>query len=64
MTLLAVLTESRFETGLMHRAHSGPWTEGMTPEDKEIYMTVYQRLDQEAQEALNVQAYIQAQNEN
>ena len=48
----------------MHRAHSGPWTEGMTPEDKEIYMTVYQRLDQEAQEALNVQAYIQAQNEN
>jgi len=47
----------------MHQRRA--WTEGMTPEDKEIYMTVYQkRVDQEKQEALNVQPYIQAQNEN
>ncbi|NQU22963.1 MAG: hypothetical protein HQ567_16930, partial [Candidatus Nealsonbacteria bacterium] len=39
--------------------HSGEWTEGMTPEDKEIYMRVYKkRLDWEKQEALNIQEYI------
>ncbi|MHC4867350.1 MAG: HzsA-related protein, partial [Planctomycetota bacterium] len=42
--------------------HSGDWTEGMTPEDKEIYMKVYRkRLDWEKQEALNIQEYIKAQ---
>ena len=41
--------------------HSGDWTEGMTPEDKEIYMKVYKkRLDWEKQEALNIQEYIKA----
>jgi len=45
--------------------HSGDWTEGMTPEDKEIYSRVYQRrLDSVEQEALNIQAYIKAQTEN
>ncbi len=39
--------------------HSGQWTEGMTPEDKEIYMRVYKkRLAWEKQEALNIQEYI------
>jgi len=42
--------------------HSGEWTEGMTPEDKEIYMTVYmKRLEWEKQEALNIQEYLEAQ---
>ncbi len=42
--------------------HSGDWTEGMTPEDKEIYMKVYKkRLDWEKREALNIQEYIKAQ---
>jgi len=42
--------------------HSGHWTEGMTPQDKEIYMKVYKkRLDWEKQEALNIQEYIKAQ---
>jgi hypothetical protein len=42
--------------------HSGDWTEGMTPEDKEIYVKVYKkRLDWEKQEALNIQEYIKAQ---
>jgi hypothetical protein len=42
--------------------HSGNWTEGMTPEDKEIYMKVYKkRLDWEKREALNIQEYIKAQ---
>jgi hypothetical protein len=42
--------------------HSGEWTEGMTPEDKEIYMKVFKkRLDSEREEALNIQAYIKAQ---
>ena len=42
--------------------HSGDWTEGMTAEDKEIYMLVYKkRLDQEKQESLNIQEYIKAQ---
>jgi hypothetical protein len=39
--------------------HSGEWTEGMTPEDRECYMKVYQkRLDWEQQEAANVREYI------
>lgn len=39
--------------------HSGEWTEGMTPEDRNSYMRVYQkRMDWEKQEAANVQAYI------
>lgn len=43
--------------------HSGDWTEGMTPEDKEIYMKVYKkRLDWEKQEALNIQEYIKGKN--
>ena len=42
--------------------HSGDWTEGMTPEDKRIYMNVYRkRLEWEKQEALNIQAYIEDQ---
>jgi len=42
--------------------HSGDWTEGMTPEDKEIYMSVYEkRRFWEEQEALNIQEYIEAQ---
>ncbi|HJM57901.1 MAG TPA: hypothetical protein QF446_11305 [Planctomycetota bacterium] len=42
--------------------HSGKWTEGMKPEDKEIYMRVYRRrLDWEKQEALNIQDYIEDQ---
>jgi len=41
--------------------HSGEWTEGMTPEDRESYMRVYQkRLDWEKQEAVNIQEYIDA----
>ncbi len=45
--------------------HSGAWTEGMTPEDKEIYMTVYRkRLDWEKQEALNIQEYIKTQSKD
>jgi hypothetical protein len=43
--------------------HSGDWTEGMTPADKEIYMKVYKkRLDWEKQEALNIQEYIKGKN--
>ncbi|MCY2996192.1 MAG: hypothetical protein NTY19_51335 [Planctomycetota bacterium] len=39
--------------------HSGDWTEGMTPEDKEIYNRAYRkRLESVAQETLNIQAYI------
>ena len=39
--------------------HSGEWTEGMTPEDRECYMKVYRkRLDWEQQEAANVREYI------
>jgi hypothetical protein len=39
--------------------HSGDWTEGMTPEDKESYMRVYQkRLDWQNQEAESIRAYI------
>ena len=42
--------------------HSGKWTEGMTPEDEEIYTKVYRkRLDQEGQDAMNIQEYIKAQ---
>jgi len=42
--------------------HSGEWTEGMTPEDKEIYMEVYRkRLDMEKQEASNIREYITSQ---
>ena len=42
--------------------HSGKWTEGMKPEDKEIYMKVYnKRLDWEKQEAVNIREYIKAQ---
>ena len=42
--------------------HSGKWTEGMAPEDEEIYTKVYRkRLDREGQEALNIQEYIKAQ---
>lgn len=45
--------------------HSGEWTEGMTPEDKEIYMRIFKkRLDSEKEEALNIQAYIKAQTGN
>ena len=45
--------------------HSGKWTEGMKPEDKEIYMRVYKRrLDWEKQEALNIQEYIKNQTRN
>jgi hypothetical protein len=43
--------------------HSGSWTEGMTPEDKAIYMKVHnKRLDWEKQEAKNIKEYIKAQN--
>ena len=39
--------------------HCGEWTEGMTPEDEERYMKVYQkRLEWEKQEAANIQDYI------
>jgi len=39
--------------------HSGEWTEGMTPEDRESYMRVYRkRLDQQEREAANVREYI------
>jgi len=39
--------------------HSGQWTEGMTPEDKEVYMRVHnKRMDWEKQEAANIQEYI------
>ena len=42
--------------------HSGEWTEGMKPEDKEIYMKVYKkRLDWEKQEAANIREYIKDQ---
>jgi hypothetical protein len=42
--------------------HSGDWMEGMTPEDKEIYLNVYRkRLDWEKQEASNIQEYLDAQ---
>ena len=42
--------------------HSGKWTEGMTPEDEEIYTKVYRkRVDWERQDALNIQEYIKAQ---
>ena len=43
--------------------HSGDWTEGMTPEDKKIYMNVYKRrLEWQKQEALNIQEYIDEAN--
>ena len=39
--------------------HSGEWTEGMTPEDKESYMRVYRkRLEWQKQEAANIEEYI------
>jgi hypothetical protein len=39
--------------------HSGDWTEGMTPADKETYLKVYRkRLDWEKQEAANIRQYI------
>jgi hypothetical protein len=39
--------------------HSGDWTEGMTPEDKEIYMRVYKkRQEWKEQEAVNIEDYI------
>ena len=39
--------------------HSGDWTEGMTPEDRKIYMKVYEkRLDWKKQEALNIREYL------
>ena len=39
--------------------HSGDWTEGMTPEDKAIYMTVYgKRKAWENKEAANIAAYV------
>ena len=39
--------------------HSGDWTEGMTPEDKEIYMRVYKkRQEWKEQEAANIEDYI------
>jgi len=42
--------------------HSGQWTEGMKPEDKELYMKVHnKRLDWEKQEAVNIREYIKAQ---
>ncbi len=42
--------------------HSGDWTEGMTPEDRRIYMNVYEkRRTWEKQEALNIQEYIETQ---
>jgi hypothetical protein len=42
--------------------HSGQWTEGMTPEDKNSYMRVHsKRLDWEKQEAANIQEYIDDQ---
>jgi len=40
--------------------HSGDWTEGMTPEDKEAYMKVYaKRLYWQKQEAENIRAYVE-----
>jgi len=45
--------------------HSGSWTEGMKPEDKEIYMRVYnKRIEWEKQEAQNIQEYITTQSKN
>ena len=42
--------------------HSGEWTEGMTPADKDIYMNVYRkRMDWRGQEAENIRKYIEAQ---
>jgi hypothetical protein len=39
--------------------HSGDWTEGMTPEDREIYLRVYRkRLEWEKQEAANLEPLI------
>ena len=41
--------------------HSGKWTEGMTPDDEEIYTKVYRkRVDWEKQDALNIQEYIKS----
>jgi hypothetical protein len=43
--------------------HSGDWTEGMTPADKENYLKVYQkRLDCQQQEAVNILQYINDRN--
>jgi hypothetical protein len=45
--------------------HSGDWTEGMTPADKEIYSKVYRkRLDSVEQENLNIQDYIKSRTGN
>ena len=42
--------------------HSGDWTEGMKPEDKEIYLKVYEmRLELQRQEARDIQEYIMNQ---
>jgi hypothetical protein len=42
--------------------HSGDWTEGMTPEDRDTYMAVYRkRLEWEKQEARNIREYIKTQ---
>ena len=39
--------------------HSGKWTEGMTPEDEEIYNRVYKRrVDMEKEDASNIQDYV------
>ena len=39
--------------------HSGAWTEGMTPEDTDIYMGVFnKRLEQERMEAANIEEYL------
>jgi len=39
--------------------HSGQWTEGMTPEDKECYLRVHKkRLDWEKREAANIREYL------
>jgi hypothetical protein len=41
--------------------HSGDWTEGMTPEDTQLYQRVYQkRLAWQEQEAANIREYIDA----
>jgi len=43
--------------------HSGDWTEGMTAEDKENYLRVYQkRVEWQKQEAANIQAYVNDRN--
>jgi hypothetical protein len=42
--------------------HSGDWTEGMKPEDKELYMKVHNlRLEQAGREDANIKEYIKAQ---